>query len=121
MFKHWRLPYESLSREQVKQIKTDLERESHCQKGIQDLIRSCWNKKSDNSTASSSTTVTTSTTFCNEYNGIIARLFIAKWWISNQKVTTSVNFGLVGLALSGGGFIGSSLISLLSEGTYTTE
>ncbi|KAK5582166.1 hypothetical protein RB653_003749 [Dictyostelium firmibasis] len=72
----------------------------------------------------------------------------------NQKVTPSVSFGLVGLALSGGGirsatfnlgllqalskhklfkkidylstvsgggFIGSCLISLLSEGTYTTE
>ncbi|KAM9969075.1 hypothetical protein ACTFIW_000158 [Dictyostelium discoideum] len=44
---NWRLPYESLSREQVKQIKTDMERESylpldHLPKGIQDLIRLCW-------------------------------------------------------------------------------
>ncbi|KAN0022250.1 hypothetical protein ACTFIU_004426 [Dictyostelium citrinum] len=115
-------------------------------------------KKSDNTTASTSTgtTNTTGTTTTNTASTTSSPTSFSTLHNSgyNQKVTPSVNFGLVGLALSGGGirsatfnlgllqalskhklfkkidylstvsgggFIGSCLISLLSEGTYTTE
>ncbi|KAM9963860.1 hypothetical protein ACTFIW_007116 [Dictyostelium discoideum] len=116
-------------------------------------------KKSDNTIGSTSTTGTTNTTGTNNTTTTASSSSSPSYSTLhnsgyNQKVTPSVNFGLVGLALSGGGirsatfnlgllqalskhklfkkidylstvsgggFIGSCLISLLSEGTYTTE